>query len=59
MDETLDLPGVMHSVRAHRDRGHVTLEVWSPFCGPDRPALATLSVADRRALAALLLKDLT
>jgi hypothetical protein len=57
-DETLTLPGVLHNVRLHRESGHVTLEAWSPMCGPERPALCALSPADRRAFAAFLMKDL-
>lgn len=57
-EETLVLPGVTHLLKAHRDRGEVTLEAWSPFCGAERPAFCYLSPADRRALAAFLMKDL-
>lgn len=58
-DETLTLSGVMHTLHVHRESGHITLEAWSPMCGPERPALAALSPSDRRALAAFLMKDLT
>lgn len=58
-EETLDLPGVIHSLRAHRyDAGQVSLEVWTPFAG-ERPINCYMSPQDRRALAKFLMQDLT